>query len=44
MGNINDIKNDLKDALENTKLAGKEINDYFHKFYNDLENLNSSLL
>ena len=31
---------DLKDVLENTKLAGKEINDSFKKFSNDLNNLN----
>ena len=34
--------NDLKDVLENTKLAGKEINDSFQKFSKDLSNLNQT--
>ena len=34
--------NDLKDVLENTKLAGKEINDSFKKFSDDLNNLNQT--
>jgi hypothetical protein len=34
--------NDLKDVLENTKLAGKEINDSFQKFSKDLNNLNQT--
>ena len=34
--------NDLKDVLENTKLAGKEINDSFKKFSIDLNNLNQT--
>ena len=34
---------DLQNVLENTKLAGKEINESFQKFTENLENLNSSL-
>ena len=35
--------NDLQKVLENTKLAGKEINESFQKFSENLNNLNNSL-
>ena len=34
---------DLQRVLENTKLAGKEINESFQKFSENLNNLNMSL-
>ena len=34
----------LKKDLENTKLAGQEINKSFQQFSNDLNNLNESLI
>ena len=34
---------DLQNVLENTKLAGKEINESFQKFSENLTNLNNCL-
>lgn len=41
---LDDGISDLKNVLENTKLAGEEINNSFKKFSEDLNNFNTSLI
>ena len=43
MEHLNEGLNELKKVIENTKLAGDEIDESFKKFSNGLNNINESL-